>query len=569
MSDTKISKRQKLISKIKKEKLITKGLSKLSMKELKDFDKNGLHSSDWLGTLDDKTAYEKRQKILSLITKKKLLKIVSATRIKNYSHLKHKDLINLIAEKYWGNFHDRWQEAARGDKTLLPDWYYGSDKIRKIGRTKKPKPKKRGPQRQAPKKPERLDRTLRGKVIQPEIATEQEIKEDKETLENFLENQKKFASKEPVEYETSTLFKPFLLLSVLKRSKNDCSARGDLRIVATNKQIKKVSDEEIKEITNAYLRCKKRKKMLVLPFSLPGHSNIIIFNFHRKEIERFEPHGKQTGSRKIDSGKINKSLDKDLVKKINSRLPYDEQLKFIPSNEVCPTGFQGFQGYEGQANKKSGRNNVFLKDPKGFCVAWSYFYAFLRLKFPKQSASDLIEDTYKILKTDPEQLRSFIRGQVKDAFSMFKEALKDYYIETKKLGEVPKSSRTQKGHELIRKTNELYEDTKNKLKIYIDEAFKKYTSEIPEKKPEEKKEEPEPEEKKDDEAPKNTPMTTAEGNKKLQEILSSKAMPKSKLRKVLTELFSSMRGNPIFYKKNKEIIDKLTSPEFRKRMDFN
>lgn len=247
MSDTKISKKQALINKIKKDKLITKGLSKLSVKELEKFDKNGLHASDWLGTLDDKTAYEKRQKILTLMTRKKLLKIISATRIKNYSHLTHKDLINLIADKYWGDFHDKWQKVARDDKTLLPDWYYGGDKIRKIGRTKK-------------------------------------------------------------------------------------------------------------------------------------------------------------------------------VKKEEELIP---------------------------------------KKPK-----------------PKKP------------KVEP-------------------------------------------------------------------------------KKKEEKKEEPEPEEKKDDEAPKNTPMTTAEGNKKLQEILSSKAMPKSKLRKVLTELFSSMRGNPIFYKKNKEIIDKLTSPEFRKRMDFN
>lgn len=250
MSDTKISKKQALINKIKKDKLITKGLSKLSMKELKDFYENGLHASDWLGTLDDKTAYEKRQKILTLMTRKKLLKIISATRIKNYSHLTHKDLINLIADKYWGDFHDKWQKVARDDKTLLPDWYYGGDKIRKIGRTKK-------------------------------VKKEEEAKPQK------------------------------------------------------------------------------------------------------------------------------------------------------------------------------------TKKPK-----------------PKKP------------KVEP-------------------------------------------------------------------------------KKKEEKKEEPEPEEKKDDEAPKNTPMTTAEGNKKLKEILSSKAMPKSKLRTLLTDLFSSMKGNPNFYKKNKEIIDKLTSPEFRKRMDFN
>ena len=145
--------KKELIDKIKKEKLISKGLTKLSKKELEEFASKGMHSSDMLKKAGNMVK-SKRLKMLKLMTKKKLLKLISTIRIKNYSNLSHKELIEVIATKHWGDFHSKWVTASKSDKSLLPNYH----------------PK------ELEDKSEKLDRTLKGKVIKPQIAEVQEIK---------------------------------------------------------------------------------------------------------------------------------------------------------------------------------------------------------------------------------------------------------------------------------------------------------------------------------------------------------------------------------------------------------
>ncbi len=145
--------KKELIEKIKKEKLISKGLTKLSKKELEEFASKGMHSSDMLKTAGNMVK-SKRLKMLKLMGKQKLLKLISKIRIQNYSKLSQKQLIDLIATKHWGDFHSKWLTASKSDKSLLPNYH----------------PK------ELEDKPEKLDRTLRGKVIKPKIAEVQEIK---------------------------------------------------------------------------------------------------------------------------------------------------------------------------------------------------------------------------------------------------------------------------------------------------------------------------------------------------------------------------------------------------------
>jgi hypothetical protein len=199
MEKKKISKKQSLINKIMKEKDIKKGLSKLSMKELKEFDERGLKSHEWLDTIGSDEAAINRESVLTLMTRKKLLKIVSAIRMKNYSHLKHQDLINLIATKYWGDFHHRWVVEAQKDKSLFPDWYYGVnneklDNPRKIGRKKKVKKVKK-----LEKEPVKEDEPVEEKK-EEKMTTKEATKKLKEILSS------KVSTKTKTKQALNTLF---------------------------------------------------------------------------------------------------------------------------------------------------------------------------------------------------------------------------------------------------------------------------------------------------------------------------------------------------------------------------
>ena len=66
-------------------------------------------------------------------------------------------------------------------------------------------------------------------------------------------------------------------------------------------------------MADSYIRCRNRGKMLVVPVLTLNntHENILIFNFHRREIERFEPHGKLTEG-DVESKKVDESVRKKI-----------------------------------------------------------------------------------------------------------------------------------------------------------------------------------------------------------------------------------------------------------------
>jgi len=150
--EKKPSSKQTLINKIKREKGITKGLSKLSVKELTEFDKTGAHASNFLmsvGVLKNKSD---RRDILKLITRKRLVELVGEIRIKDYSKLKHDDLVNLIADKHWSSFHNLWLNKAKKDKKFLPDTYYSKNKVKKTVKPKVEKEDKKEVKKEVEKK---------------------------------------------------------------------------------------------------------------------------------------------------------------------------------------------------------------------------------------------------------------------------------------------------------------------------------------------------------------------------------------------------------------------------------
>jgi len=394
-----------------KELGITKGLSKMTKSQLEDV----LNKANKPHEINSK---EDRKNLLRQITRKDLLKVISKIRIKNYSHLNHDDLIELIAESHWFNFHTKWKNTD-APQPSRPFGYKPTPKP-KVEPIPKPKvePKKKKPKVE-PKK----------KKVEPEEKYEIPLPTHTD-VEEYLRGEVLKSQGKPVAYTCSRPSFPFYLLNVLQRNNNDCHIKtaAHFRLRATKKTLDKLDQDELNDIASSYLRCKKRGKMLVLYLLVDGggHANIIIFNYHRNEVERFEPHGSETRLKGVDSKKVDMSIKKRLVDEVNKKLPVNEKLLYIPATNVCPTGFKNYQHYEGKADDQkafSNQLNVEISDPGGFCVAWSFFYADLRLKFPKIESSDLINRSFKVLSFEPERLRSFIRGQVAFLYDMIKEAV--------------------------------------------------------------------------------------------------------------------------------------------------
>ena len=162
----------------------------------------------------------------------------------------------------------------------------------------------------------------------------------------------------------------------------------------------KINQNHIKKLKTRFNNC--NKNILIIPLSITdneqsGHANMLILNKFRKELEWFEPHG-AISYLKYKHFKILENILKNIANEL-------DLLYLAPSN-VCPN-IKGFQSYD-TSNLKT-KNNI--KDPQGFCLAWSFFYAELRMKFPKLSSKDIIDKTIHIIGNKPLQYRKFIRGQ--------------------------------------------------------------------------------------------------------------------------------------------------------------
>lgn len=130
-----------------------------------------------------------------------------------------------------------------------------------------------------------------------------------------------------------------------------------------------------------------------------GHQNLLIYDVETKIIERFEPNGRAfyntNKSSCFDSERIDNLIQKWLEE-------MDEHIIYVPPLDYCPAEpvFQSKEAQEEQA---------LPADPIGFCVAWSLWYADVRLANPKSSRADIIKRGSEFLKTRG-QLRSFIRN---------------------------------------------------------------------------------------------------------------------------------------------------------------
>ena len=138
-----------------------------------------------------------------------------------------------------------------------------------------------------------------------------------------------------------------------------------------------------------------------------GHANLGIYDTRRKTLERYEPHGSSTTAYPVS--KVNKVFTKFVKEYLGRDVTYLQPLDFCP--RLGHQSYETFQrtGAEGVTQKKS-PNYMRSGDPAGFCIAWSMWYADLRLSNPDEPKTTLITKSIEVLKNKPQSMRRFIRN---------------------------------------------------------------------------------------------------------------------------------------------------------------
>ena len=222
----------------------------------------------------------------------------------------------------------------------------------------------------------------------------------------------------------------FYMLYTLMNNDSDCSVSKELLIKFFENEggSQKVMKTNLNEIVDSIIRCRKRDKMLALNIKRKGHANMLIFNHKRNEVERFEPHGYTRQKAGTDKDNLGLSpaiaeINKELKKKGESYQYKYMKPKQISRSTITKRGdweeYEGFQYHDrGSGGAKRTIGNVVIVEAEGYCVAWSYFYLDLRLKFPKLTGEEIIDKTYEIVDNQKGQqkLKYMVRGMTESAY---------------------------------------------------------------------------------------------------------------------------------------------------------
>jgi len=118
--------------------------------------------------------------------------------------------------------------------------------------------------------------------------------------------------------------------------------------------------------------------LLLLSLRLPNgglHATLVVYDFKRNIIERFDPYGDTT------------LLDKDIDNVLKNELMYGKNVKYCDTSCYFPVaGFQTLSNEENMYNQKMG-------DFGGYCLAWCLWYIEHRLKNLNSNPKLLIKKT--------------------------------------------------------------------------------------------------------------------------------------------------------------------------------
>jgi len=122
------------------------------------------------------------------------------------------------------------------------------------------------------------------------------------------------------------------------------------------------------------------------------HANILIYDFNRMTIERFDPYG--------DTVYFDKKLDEIL----EEELTWNTGFKYLKPSDYMPvSGFQTISDELNPLNQKSG-------DFGGFCLAWCTWYLEHRIKNSKINQKDLVKKLIKKMSSMDISFMEYIRN---------------------------------------------------------------------------------------------------------------------------------------------------------------
>ena len=332
----------------------------------------------------------------------------------NYGKLKRAELIDLMVKNK-----DKFNHIQHAD-------------------SKKPEPKK-----EEPKKVKKI-------IKKPEPKKAEPKKEDTEHLIEDLVKYGKETEKTTI-FTCSSYYLDFVFLKVLENNKNDCALdfffdpyednkKTPININFLGHNYYKLSFENLdkgsKLIAEKYLKCKKNKKLLVIPLRVKGgrHMNALIFNSFLNQLEWYEPHGSGfggTSEEALSKEDMDKELQ-DFIKKMNSFMPKKDHLKYSTAENSCPrvskkiqekiSGItrsdDGLQTYEEFFQKKDVKTTQGTQQRSGFCCMWSILQMDLRLRSPKLPEDELGTKLTKAFEEDPIKFfNKFIHGYTNSLLS--------------------------------------------------------------------------------------------------------------------------------------------------------
>jgi len=133
----------------------------------------------------------------------------------------------------------------------------------------------------------------------------------------------------------------------------------------------------------------QNKRFVVTPFGFncldSGHANYLIYDKHKKTLERFESYG-QVDTSCLNNKNIDESIELLFKQNLGSDFisKYNKPLDFLPK--------KNFQTYQEDENEMTD------KDPVGFCSIWSLWFIDLRLMNPNVPTKTLIIKAFNSLK---------------------------------------------------------------------------------------------------------------------------------------------------------------------------
>ena len=147
------------------------------------------------------------------------------------------------------------------------------------------------------------------------------------------------------------------------------------------------------------------------------HASIVLYDFNRNTIERFDPYGDTT------------LVDKELDNVLEEELTWNTGLTYLKANDyMSPVSFQTISD---ETNNK----NIKLGDFGGFCLAWSLWYLEHRILNSKIDQKELIEKTIKKLFNQNLKFSEFIRNYANNINKKRYKTLKKIGIPEKRISD--------------------------------------------------------------------------------------------------------------------------------------